>query len=121
MKQNHFRKEVVTYVWGLVAGLVLTLLAYSVAVAGIDAPLTLIVAVLLGLATLQVIAQVLFFLHLDTETKPHWKSQAFIFTVLMIIVIVVGSLWIMANLDYRMGMSGHAMEKYMLRQNKKGF
>jgi len=39
----------------------------------------------------------------------------------MMLVIVIGSLWIMQNLDYRMGMSGEAMNEYMKEQNKKGF
>jgi hypothetical protein len=36
-------------------------------------------------------------------------------------IIVVGSLWIMKNLDYRMGMSSEAMNEYMKTQNTKGF
>ncbi len=51
----------------------------------------------------QLAVQLLFFLHLGREQKPRQQSLSFIFVAFIIAFLVVGSLWIMANLDYRHG------------------
>lgn len=55
-----------------------------------------------GLATLQAAVQLLCFLQLGIEAKPRWNLHLFLFGLLLMILVVVGSIWIMANLDYRM-------------------
>lgn len=57
--------------------------------------------VLFGFATVQLAVQVILFLHLGQEPKPRWKNITFWFAVFVVLVLVVGSLWIMSNLDYR--------------------
>lgn len=72
------------------------------------------------LAVVQLIVQLVFFLHLGRD-KVKWKASAFYTMLLILILIVGGSLWIMYNLDYNMMMSPEAMEQYMLEESKKGF
>lgn len=55
---------------------------------------------ILGLAMLQALVQFFFFLHVGMETKPRWSLVAFLFMILIMVVIVGGSMWIMSNLDY---------------------
>jgi cytochrome o ubiquinol oxidase operon protein cyoD len=54
------------------------------------------------LAVLQFMVQILCFLHLGAETKPRWKQLVFWGMVGVVIVVVGGSIWIMANLNYNM-------------------
>jgi len=56
--------------------------------------------ILLGLAALQVLVQLFCFLHLGVEAKPRWNFMMFLFMAFTIAILVAGSLWIMANLDY---------------------
>lgn len=58
--------------------------------------------VIASLGILQFIVQVLCFLHLAEEQKPRLKLVAFLFMLLVVGIVVLGSLWIMANLNYRM-------------------
>ena len=51
---------------------------------------------------MQAIVQLIFFLHIGQEAKPHWETVVFCFTVLVLLIIVIGSLWIMYDLDYRL-------------------
>lgn len=53
-----------------------------------------------GLGAIQALIQLVFFLHLGMESKPHWNTITFLFTVLVIILVIGGSLWIMHNLNY---------------------
>jgi cytochrome o ubiquinol oxidase operon protein cyoD len=60
----------------------------------------LLTLTIFGLAIFQAVVQLFFFLHLGMESKPHWGMITFLFTVLVIIVVIGGSLWIMNNLNY---------------------
>jgi cytochrome o ubiquinol oxidase operon protein cyoD len=58
-----------------------------------------------GLAVAQTLIQLIFFLHLGLESKPHWNTITFLFVTLVIIIVIGGSLWIMHNLNYNLEMS----------------
>lgn len=90
-----------SYVTGFVLSITLTLIPYFIVVNHLFGGSSLIyVAVLFGVA--QLLAQVIFFLHLHKKSKPHWNMIVFIFTVLIVSILVVGSLWVMRNLNYNM-------------------
>lgn len=71
--------------------------------------------VVIGLAIVQLLVQLVFFLHLGRESKPRWRSWALVFAVLVVLVIVGGSLWIMNNLDYRM--TPQQLNQYLQNQD----
>jgi cytochrome o ubiquinol oxidase operon protein cyoD len=111
---------VVRYVIGFFIALLLSIMSYVIATTGtLDTVMTM--GIILTLAVVQLIAQLIFFLHLDIKGRSVSRTATFAFTIAMMLVIVIGSLWIMRNLDYRMGMSGDSMNEYMKAQNKKGF
>ena len=96
-----------SYVWGLVLSIALTIAAYFVVVKHVFTGLPLMLVVV-GLSGAQMVAQFIFFLHLGKESKPRWNVMVFLFMLLIVAIIVLGSLWIMHNLDYNM-MSSHEM------------
>lgn len=121
MKHESYAQAVGRYLIGAVAAVGLTLLAYfSVVMEWFSQETALVLAVMV-FATLQLVIQLYTFLHLGGEKKPRLRSASFAFTILMLVVVVAGSLWIMMHLNYRMGMSPEAMEEYMIQQNKEGF
>ena len=61
-----------------------------------------LVYTLLVLAITQAIIQLHFFLHLGSEPKPKWESLIFYFMILVLLVVALGSLWIMFDLNERM-------------------
>ena len=58
--------------------------------------------ILLGLAFFQSIIQMIFFLQLGLESKPRWNLITFLGTLFVILIIVIGSIWIMQNLKYNL-------------------
>ncbi len=64
---------------------------------------------IVGLALVQAIFQLLFFLHLGQEAKPRWEMLVFYFMLLVLFIVVIGSLWIMNDLNNRV-MPEMAME-----------
>ncbi len=94
------------YLIGFIACLVLTGASFLLV---LNRPFSeaVLVYLLAALALVQAIFQLLCFLHLGQEDKPRWESFTFYFMVVALIIIAVGSLWIMFDLNYRVmgGMS----------------
>lgn len=110
-----------SYVAGYVLSACLTLLAYMVAVGGLLENMWLVVA-LLGLALVQFIVQLFFFLHIGQETRPRWKQFTLLLMIVFTVILIVGSIWIIYNLNYRMmPMSQEEVNRYMKDQASSGF
>ena len=88
-----------SYVIGFVLSIVLTLIPYFIVVNRMFDDRSMVVAAVTFGVT-QLVVQVVFFLHLHKKLKPRWNMVVFMFTILIVSVLVVGSLWIMANLDH---------------------
>lgn len=86
---------------GFTSSLILTLAAYRI-VGGHHLAGDLLVYTIFGLAVIQALVQLVFFLHLGLESKPHWNMITFLFTVMVILIIIGGSIWIMDNLNYNL-------------------
>lgn len=89
----------VTYVAGFLGSLLLTLLAYMLVVNHALHGAELIAAIV-ATAIVQLLVQLRFFLHLGKESKPRWNLTAFLFMLMVLVILVFGSLWIMNNLNY---------------------
>ena len=62
----------------------------------------LLVTVIAITAVAQVLVQLVYFLHMNTSSEQRWNLIAFIYTILCIAVLLVGSVWIMNYLHYNM-------------------
>ena len=120
MKDTEYKKAFYRYCWGFIAALVLVYLAYfGVTKQWLEG--TWLAAFLLVIAGVQFFLQMVVFLHVRQEAKPKWTLWSIIYTFAMVLIIVVASLWIMANMNYNMHMSPEQMQEFMIEQNKKGF
>jgi cytochrome o ubiquinol oxidase subunit IV len=90
-----------SYVIGFILSLVFTIIPYYLVVEKVVSGNAL-VATIMGFAVLQMIVQIVFFLHIGREKSPHWQLMFFVSTIGIIFVVVGGSLWIMTHLHYNM-------------------
>jgi len=88
------------YAIGFIGSLLFTLLSFFLVLSQtlIGAPL---VYTLSGLSLTQAILQFVFFLHVGQEPKPKWETVLFAFMILVLLIIVLGTLWIMHDLNDR--------------------
>jgi len=63
---------------------------------------TLLTVFVVAFGILQILVQLILFLHLGIESKPRWNFITFLFMLMVTAIIFIGSMWIMVNLDYRM-------------------
>lgn len=120
-EQNKPPKTTVrTYVTGYVLALCLTLVAFSLVQAHVNSGHTfvsdnLMLAVLSALAIVQLMVQLVFFLHLDRESRPRWNLLVFGLAIMFIFIVVAGSIWIMYHLNYRM--TPRQQDQYLIKQD----
>ncbi len=91
------------YIIGFITSIILTALSFLLVAAEILSGRTLVITIV-GLALTQAIVQLLFFLHVGQEAKPRWETLVFLFMVLILLIIALGTLWIMYDLKDRLMM-----------------
>jgi len=89
------------YTGGFLASVALTFCAYWVAT-HVGGDRNVLAGILALLAVTQFIVQMVLFLHIGEERGPRWKLAAAAFMLGVVLILVVGSIWIMNNLNYRM-------------------
>ncbi len=100
-----------SYVVGFILSVITTLLAYFFVVNELWPTQTLIYVVL-AIAVVQLVVQVVFFLHIGRGSR--WKLITFLFTVLVVAIVVVGSIWVMDHLNHNMmDMNPEEQRQYM--------
>jgi len=118
MKKNTLK----SYITGFVLSLVCTLAAYIVVQIHVSSEHTVIshevlIPLILAFAILQLIIQLIFFLHLADESGSRWKLAAFASTLGIVLIVVVGAIWIMGHLNYNMMASPSDMNQYIESQD----
>lgn len=116
---GHFEPPQVTvkaYITGFAVCIIITLLAYTVAMTNSAGDMQALIIVGL-LAILQAIVQLRRFLHLGDEFAPKWKLWLFVTMLVIGIIVVAGSVWIMNNLNYRMMSSPSQVNQYVEGQD----
>lgn len=98
--QKEWHGSLKAYMIGFFSCLLLTLASFFLVYAQFFSPHILFYT-LIGLAIVQAIVQLLFFLHVGQEAKPRWETISFCFMTMCLLIIVIGSLWVMNDLNKR--------------------
>ena len=93
--------SVKTYMVGFILSIILTGIPFWMVMEG-SASHALILGVILVSAVVQIMVHLVCFLHMNTSSSERWNVVALAFTVLIIAILVVGSIWIMWNLNLNM-------------------
>ena len=65
-----------------------------------DARLTALA--IMGLGVAQILVHMVFFLHMNTRSEGGWTILALIFTLVLVIITLSGSMWVMYHLNSNM-------------------
>ncbi len=93
--------SVKSYMVGFILSIILTAIPFWMVMEGSAAKST-ILGIVLVCAVVQVLVHLIYFLHLNTSSEERWNLVAIVFAAIVILIVVVGSLWIMWNLNYNM-------------------
>ena len=95
------KSRVSTYFIGFGLSLILTSIPFAVVMtAAMSYSRLVAVIVIFGIA--QVVVHFIFFLHMKPSAKQSWNGLAFIYTFLLLCILVGASIWIMYHLNHNM-------------------
>ena len=102
LKKKHPTTGPGSYITGFILSAVLFVVATLLVES--HAASTLVLAASIGvLALLLLIVQTRCFFHLNMKNEEgRWDFMTFLFTIMIILIVVAGNLWIMYNLNYNM-------------------
>lgn len=89
------------YLIGFALSAVLTAIPFWLVMAGVLNVTTTAVLIAL-LAFAQIAVHTVFFLHVNTRAEGGWTLMAFVFTAIIVLIVIAGSLWIMYHLHGNM-------------------
>jgi cytochrome o ubiquinol oxidase operon protein cyoD len=101
MSEKNIAQSYKSYIIGFVASAILTLASYFTVIGQIFDRIPIIIAIV-TFAIAQLVFQLIYFLHMGDEEKPRWNLYSFIFSLIVIFVLVAGSIWVMYYLNYNM-------------------
>lgn len=59
-------------------------------------------AIIMGLAAVQMVVHMIYFLHMNGKAEGGWTMTALIFTIIVVVIVLSGSLWVMYHLQTNM-------------------
>ena len=90
------------YLAGFALSVVLTAVPFWLVMGKVIDKPALTALVILALAIVQIVVHMVYFLHMNAKSEGGWTMLALIFTVVLVVIALMGSLWVMYHLDHNM-------------------
>jgi len=101
-----------SYLTGFALSAVLTAVPFWLVMSGVLASKLATGLVIMALAGIQIVVHMIYFLHMDTRSESGWTFMALIFTIVLVVIALSGSLWVMYHLTSNMmPVSAHDMSQ----------
>ena len=85
------------YLTGFVLAAILTIIPFWLVMGHVFESHWLTITLVLILAVLQIFVHIVYFLHLDTHSEGGWNMLAFVFTIVLVVIVLGASIWVMYN------------------------
>ena len=89
------------YTIGFILSVILTVIPFGMVMAG-GFGRGILITVIAITAVAQVLVQLVYFLHMNSKSEGGWTMLALIFTVIVVVIALSGSLWVMYHLNTNM-------------------
>jgi len=90
------------YMTGFVLSIILTAIPFLLVMGKVFDKSSVTALVILGFAAVQIVVHMIYFLHMNTKSEHGWTMLALIFTVVLVVITLSGSLWVMYHLNHNM-------------------
>ncbi|MDQ8034731.1 cytochrome o ubiquinol oxidase subunit IV [Bordetella genomosp. 1] len=91
-----------SYMTGFVLAVILTAIPFWLVMGQVLQSSRTTALIILALAAVQIVVHLVYFLHMDTKSESGWSMLALIFTLVMVVITLSGSIWIMYHLNSNM-------------------
>lgn len=96
---GHAHGSLRDYLIGFALSVVLTAVPFWLVMEDVLESKGLTAIVILAFAVVQIVVHVIYFLHMTSSAEEGWSIMALIFTLVVIVIALAGSLWVMHHLN----------------------
>ena len=107
---GHGHDSLRSYLVGFGLSVVLTAIPFWLVMSGVLDSRKATALTIMVFAAAQIVVHMIFFLHMSARSENGWTMMALIFTLVIVVITLSGSLWVMYHLNVNM-MPGHAMSQ----------
>ncbi|MBW7961553.1 cytochrome o ubiquinol oxidase subunit IV [Bradyrhizobium sp. BR 10261] len=90
------------YMLGFVLSVALTAIPFWLVMSGTLPSKQITALVIMAFAVVQIVVHMIYFLHMSPKSENGWSMMALIFTIVMVVIALSGSLWVMNHLNSNM-------------------
>jgi cytochrome o ubiquinol oxidase subunit IV len=90
------------YLIGFGLSVILTAIPFAIVMGGFIADTRLAAGICMLMAVVQVVVHMVYFLHMNSKSEQGWTLMALIFTIIIVVIALIGSLWVMYNMNLHM-------------------
>ncbi|QRF56627.1 MULTISPECIES: cytochrome o ubiquinol oxidase subunit IV [Variovorax] len=90
------------YMTGFVLAVILTAIPFWLVMGKVLDNKSTTALIILGFAVVQIVVHMVYFLHMDTKSEGGWNMLALIFTLVLVVITLAGSLWVMYHMNTNM-------------------
>ena len=99
------------YMTGFILSVVLTAIPFWLVMGKMFDKSSTTALVILAFAAVQIVVHMIYFLHMNTKAEGGWSMLALVFTLVLVVITLSGSIWVMFHLNNNMmPMSVHDMK-----------
>ncbi|MBO0344077.1 cytochrome o ubiquinol oxidase subunit IV [Roseibium sp. CAU 1637] len=100
-----------SYMVGFILSVVLTVIPFWLVLGDVFDNKTLAIGIVFALGAVQMIVHIFYFLHVTFRAEEGWLVMSLSFTVLLVVIVLSGSVWVMYHLDENMMPSHDQIEQ----------
>ncbi len=87
------------YIKGFILSVILTAIPFWLVMGEVLPSPTTTTLVILAFAAVQIVVHMVYFLHLNSKAEGGWTMLSLMFTVVLLVIMLVGSIWVMFHLN----------------------
>lgn len=87
------------YVIGFVLSVILTLIPFWLVMGNVVGNSAVTALLVMQIAVLQIFVHMYYFLHMNSGSQGGWTLMALIFTIVVVLITFIGSMWVMHHLN----------------------
>ncbi len=99
---DHAHGSLKSYAIGFVLSVILTAIPFWLVMGKVFEKSGTTALVILGFAAVQIVVHMVYFLHMNTKVEGGWSMLALIFTIVLVVIMLAGSIWVMYHLNHNM-------------------
>jgi cytochrome o ubiquinol oxidase operon protein cyoD len=90
------------YMTGFVLAVILTVIPFWLVMGKVFETSSTTAMVIMGIAAVQIVVHMVYFLHMNARSEGGWNMLALIFTLVIVVITLAGSIWVMFHLNQNM-------------------